>query len=402
LAGESLFALDKKSQSKCTPVKYQGIVGQPRPGLDFNPAGSKNGEIQSFDKMKKRKTRGSAKKSREKATLELNLSQRSVSINIQEQPIFGEDVMAGNADYLKDHKTMIEELFGYTSGPNKVLKLMINEMRQNNMAEYPNDAILGKYGLKMVWVKHATYYEQMWIAFNNFFMYGLMPIPIQYMQHETPSGQKIPLPDCFTVNNGMGPENETVRICYTDKNLTDSELSITVKVLELMNHMHSIAGEKSDKGGRSLNSSGKLLVDILKEWKAPTEWLYWDSLEDRDEELLKLHSLHEKYISAQQGRAQQSIRANGTGFVDTAIAMISLPFNMVHSGKRQAESTATIMTELVESKFKETLEEVGRDFEAYDETVEEENSGQTGHNGGEGSSRAQGICVHVWGRYTVC
>ena len=98
--------------------------------------------------------------------------------------------MAGNADYLKDHKTMIEELFGYTSGPNKVLKLMINEMCQNNMAEYPNDAILGKYGLKMIWVKHATYYEQMWIAFNNFFIYGLMPIPIQYMQHETPSGQQ--------------------------------------------------------------------------------------------------------------------------------------------------------------------------------------------------------------------
>ena len=110
-------------------------MGQPRPGLDFDPAGSKNGEIQSFDKMKKRKTRGSAKKSREKATLELNLSQRSVSINIQEQPIFGEGVMAGNADYLKDYKTMIEELFGYTSGPNKVLKLMINEMRQNNMAK---------------------------------------------------------------------------------------------------------------------------------------------------------------------------------------------------------------------------------------------------------------------------
>ena len=342
-----------------------------RPGLDFNPASLKIRKSEPLGNMKRKKTRGSAKKSREKATMEVNLSQQDVFINIEEQPIVGEDVMAGNTEYLTDHETMVEELFGYTAGPNKVLKMIVNEMRQQNIAEYPNDAVLEKYGLKMVRVKHVTYHEQIWIAFNNFFKFGLMPIPIHYMYHETPNGGKIPLPDCFTINEGMGFENnDSVRICFTDKNLTDTELSITVKVLELMDHMHTIAGE-TDKEGRTMNSTGKLLVDILKEWKAPTEWLYWDNLKDRDEELLKLHNLHEKYISAQQGRAQQSIRANGSGFVSTAIGMVSLPFNMVHSGKRQAESTATIVTELVESKFKEKLEESGRDFEAYDETIDE-------------------------------
>ena len=42
LEGESLFALDKKSQGKYLPVELeQGIVGQQRPGLNLNPASLK-------------------------------------------------------------------------------------------------------------------------------------------------------------------------------------------------------------------------------------------------------------------------------------------------------------------------------------------------------------------------
>ena len=42
LVGESLFALDKKSQGKYLPVELeQGIVGQQRPGLNLNPASLK-------------------------------------------------------------------------------------------------------------------------------------------------------------------------------------------------------------------------------------------------------------------------------------------------------------------------------------------------------------------------
>ena len=55
-----------------------------------------------------------------------------------------------NTEYLEDHETMVEKLFGYTAGPNKVLKMIVNEIRQQNIAEYPNDAVLGKYGPKMV------------------------------------------------------------------------------------------------------------------------------------------------------------------------------------------------------------------------------------------------------------
>jgi hypothetical protein len=116
--GEGLFALDKKSQGKYLPVELeQGIVGQLRPGLDLNLAILKISkyEREPLGNTKKRKVRESAKKSRNKATLEAILSQQSISINIEGQPIFGEDVMAGNTYHLEDHEAIVEEIFGYTA-----------------------------------------------------------------------------------------------------------------------------------------------------------------------------------------------------------------------------------------------------------------------------------------------
>jgi hypothetical protein len=55
LAGESLFALDKKSQSKYPPVELeQGFVGKLRPGLDFNPASLKLELVSTSTDVKKR------------------------------------------------------------------------------------------------------------------------------------------------------------------------------------------------------------------------------------------------------------------------------------------------------------------------------------------------------------
>ena len=78
LAGESLFALDKKSQSKCTPVKYQGIVGKLRPGLDFNPASLKLELVSTSTDVKKRGPKDGSKKIKAVTNPSQNLSKANL------------------------------------------------------------------------------------------------------------------------------------------------------------------------------------------------------------------------------------------------------------------------------------------------------------------------------------
>ena len=89
------------------------------------------------------------------------------------------------------------------------------------------------------------------------------------------------------------------------------------------------------------------MEDILKAWDAPYKWLKWLNLNNCDEELLKMASLHERFIVGQQGKPMQSIRANGNNFVGNVMGTVMLPNNAVHSGKALTESAETTITALI-------------------------------------------------------
>ena len=136
----------------------------------------------------------------------------------------------------------------------------------------------------MVRIKGVTRSEQVWIGLNNFFTFGLYPFPIQNMLHHDSNKRVIPLPECFSVDKGVGTDSETIRMCYTEVGLTDNELPIKVNVLALMKHIHLISGgTEEERGKRVLGEVGKQMEDILKAWDAPYKWLKWLNLNNCDE-----------------------------------------------------------------------------------------------------------------------
>ena len=233
-------------------------------------------------------------------------------------------------------------------------------MRDKNLEEFPDDATLNKYGAKCVWVTGVTQIEQFWVAMNNFFTYGLQPIPMHKMTQINKKGAQMQRPHCFTVGDGIKDE-DAVRIWYTEENLQDTEMPVIVNVIELMKHMHKIGFDEKQEDTR--NHVGRMLVEIFKAWNAPHNFLTWPTLENSETEALRATELHEKFIAGYQGRAMQSARSNGNHFFQEVLGAVFLPENQTHSGDTESDSLETTLTGAVELGFKEKLEERGLNFE---------------------------------------
>ena len=233
-------------------------------------------------------------------------------------------------------------------------------MRDKNLEEFPDDATLNKYGAKCVWVSGVTQIEQFWVALNNFFTYGLQPIPMHKMSQLNKNGKPIQRPNCFTVGEGI-KATDVVRIWYTEENLQDSEMPVTVNVLELMQHMHKIGHDETQED--KLNGVGRMLVEIFKAWSAPHSFLTWPTLENKETEAMRTAELQEKFIAGYQGRALQSARSNGNHFFQEVLGTIFLPENQTHSDNSQTDSLETTITGAVELSFKNKLEDTGLNFD---------------------------------------
>ena len=77
-------------------------------------------------------------------------------------------------------------------------------------------------------------------------------------------------PHCFTVGDGIKSE-DVVRIWYTEENLQDMEIPVVVNVIGLMEHMHNISFDDTQKD--KLNHVGRMLVAIFKAWNTPHNFL---------------------------------------------------------------------------------------------------------------------------------
>jgi hypothetical protein len=286
------------------------------------------------------------------------------NVQFTDQSIRGKDCSAGDAGqenrFLSDHEHSVPTLFGITCGKNNVIDIMTKAMRDKNLEEFPDDATLNKYGAKCVWVSGVTQIEQFWVALNNFFTYGLQPIPMHKMSQLNRNGKPIQRPNCFTVGDGI-KDTDVVRIWYTEENLQDSEMPVTVNVLDLMKHMHEIGHDESQED--KLNGVGRMLVEIFKAWNAPHSFLTWPTLENKETEAMRAAELQEKFIAGYQGRALQSARSNGNHFFQEVLGTIFLPENQTHSGNSQTDSLETIITGVVELGFKNRLDEIGLNFD---------------------------------------
>jgi hypothetical protein len=138
------------------------------------------------------------------------------------------------------------------------------------------------------------------------------------------NGDPIQRPNCFIVGEGI-KATDVVRIWYTEENLQDIEMPVTVNVLELMKHMHKIRHDESQED--KLNGVGRMLVAIFNAWSVPHSFLTWPSLENKETEAMRAAELQEKFIAGKQGRALQSARWNGNHVFQELLGAIFLPEN---------------------------------------------------------------------------